>query len=94
MAQVTASGGDPERFNAPEEFACPRDNARQAITFGHGIHFCPGQPLARLEGRLAVTEWLRRMTNIRFAQEAPEFDWPFWFLLRGPGRLDVRFDRR
>ena len=54
-------------LEAPEEFDLSRSFRHPHMAFGHGAHFCPGASLARLEGRVAVGEILRRMKNIEFA---------------------------
>ena len=43
---------DPDVFDHPDEFDIHRADARRHIAFGHGIHFCLGAPLGRLEGRI------------------------------------------
>jgi cytochrome P450 len=86
-----AANRDPERFADPGDFDPRRRSARQALSFGHGIHFCPGQPLARFEARVAFTELLRRMDEIRLDEDADELQWPFWFVLRGPTSLPLLF---
>lgn len=85
-----AANRDPERFGCPAAFEVDRANSRQALTFGHGVHFCPGQPLARLESRIAFTELLRRLDDIRLDGDL-EPRYPFWFVLRGPESLPLRF---
>ena len=55
---------DPDAFENPDEFSLERD-PRMSLTFGHGIHRCPGMPLALLEIRVAVEELLRRTSSIR-----------------------------
>jgi cytochrome P450 len=59
-----AANRDPRVFADPESFDIRRENAMQHVAFGHGIHFCVGAPLARLEARsalLALRPLLERM---------------------------------
>lgn len=50
---------DERRFDDPDRFDIHRTMG-QHITFGHGVHFCLGASLARIEGRIAVEEVLKR----------------------------------
>jgi cytochrome P450 len=67
--QVFLSNGganrDPRQFECPAEFRATRENVRRHIAFGHGIHTCPGAPLARSEARITVERLLDRTTGIR-----------------------------
>jgi cytochrome P450 len=82
---------DPEVFDDPETFNHLRENAFQAMSFGHGRHFCPGQPLARLEAKLTFEEVLRRMKNIRLKKDS-ELTYDDWFVERGPTKMHIEFD--
>ena len=67
-------------------------NPNPHIAFGHGIHFCLGAALARLEGRVALTHLLDTLSDIQLADDAP---WePRQALhVHGPARLPVRVVR-
>lgn len=57
---------DPDAFD-PERFAGDRRPPRPILTFGHGIHLCPGAPLARLQIRVAFEELFGHFASIRLA---------------------------
>lgn len=59
LALVGAANRDERRWHDPERFDVFRPLVPN-IAFGHGIHFCLGAALARLEGRIALEEILRR----------------------------------
>ena len=58
---IMAAGNHDHRAFPPDgdTFDIHRD-IKQHLTFGHGIHFCLGAALARLEGRIGIEETLRR----------------------------------
>lgn len=59
MFLVGSANRDERRFSAGERFDIHR-KVGQHLSFGHGIHFCLGAALARLEGRVALEEVLKR----------------------------------
>jgi cytochrome P450 len=87
FAFMNAANRDPEAFADPERFDIGRDpNAH--LTFGHGIHFCLGAPLARLEAQIATTRLAERLPDIRLSGGDPE--WHDSLILRGVKRLPVQ----
>lgn len=79
---------DERRYPDPDRFDVTRD-ASGHVAFGHGIHFCLGAPLARLEARIALEALLSRLSDLRRTEEAVELI-PSFFL-RGPQRLPLTF---
>jgi cytochrome P450 len=92
-----AANRDPRKFECPAEFRPERENAREHLSFGHGIHFCPGAPLARTEGRVSVQRLLDRLDDIRISDEehgppgARQFRYLPTFILRGVTRLHLTY---
>ncbi|MGW7174131.1 cytochrome P450 family protein [Streptomyces xanthophaeus] len=80
---------DPARFPDPDDLDITRqDNAH--LAFGHGIHYCLGAPLARLEGQIAIGTALRRLPGLALAVAPDEIPWRPGGL-RGPQSLPVTF---
>ena len=84
-----AANRDPRRFDIADEFHLDRANARQHIAFGHGIHTCPGAPLARAEGCVSVERILDRMRDITISETehgpagARRYEYAPTYILRG-----------
>jgi len=60
---LLAADRDPDVFDDPETFDITR-NPNPHIAFGHGIHFCLGAPLARMEGNIAISQLIDRFPNL------------------------------
>jgi cytochrome P450 len=86
-SQVTVSLGaanrDPSRFPEPDVLELGRD---PHVAFGHGIHYCVGARLARIEGEIAFGTLLRRFPELALAAE-PEWRETF---IRGLASFRVR----
>ncbi|WP_395372984.1 cytochrome P450 [Streptomyces tubercidicus] len=87
---IADSGRDPLRFDDPARFDITRD-ARGHVAFGHGIHFCLGAPLARLEARIAVRTLLERCPKLELDAHPADLSWRLGALLRGPRQLPIRW---
>lgn len=81
-----SSNRDPDVFTDPDRLDLTR-TPNPHITFGAGIHFCLGAPLARLEMQVAFETILRRMPNLELLAE-PE--WKPTYIIRGLKSLPVR----
>ncbi|MCL6673410.1 cytochrome P450 family protein [Streptomyces panaciradicis] len=88
MIGLTAADRDPLRYPAPDRFDLHRDT-RGHLAFGHGIHYCLGAPLARLEARTALRTLLERAPELTL--DGPPGDWLPGMLMRGVRSLPVRW---
>jgi cytochrome P450 len=82
---------DERRYADSERFDVTRD-AGGHFAFGHGIHFCLGAPLARLEARIALEALLANFTGFALVDEGPP-DLVSSLFLRGPKHLHMTFER-
>jgi cytochrome P450 family 150 subfamily A5 len=97
MILPSAANRDPSEFENPDELRLDRENARQHIAFGHGIHTCAGAPLARAETNVSLQRILDRLDDIRISEShhggVGHRHWkytPTW-MLRGHDRLYIEF---
>jgi cytochrome P450 len=90
LVVLAAADRDPARFTEPDTLDLSRrDN--QHLGYGHGIHYCLGAPLARLEGRTALETLLRRLPDLQLATEPADLRWRGGLIMRGLRELPVRF---
>ncbi|MCU0492403.1 MAG: cytochrome P450 [Chloroflexaceae bacterium] len=89
LVVIGSADRDEARFANPDELDITRSDNRH-VAFGHGIHFCLGAPLARLEGEIAIGTLLRRLPNLRLAVPADELLWRPGLLIRGLQRFPVK----
>lgn len=90
LIALAAANRDPERFDGPDHLDVSRAENRH-IAFGHGIHFCLGAPLGRMEGEIAFTSLLTRFPELRLAVPPDELRWGHGdgLVLRGLSALPV-----
>jgi cytochrome P450 len=86
---IGSANRDPKQFRNAGLFDITRD-PNPHLAFGHGIHACLGAPLARLEARIALADFLERVKEFELASDEP---WePRQALgVHGPSRLPIRF---
>jgi cytochrome P450 len=92
LVAMADANHDPARFPSPERFDISRD-ARGHVAFGHGIHYCLGAPLARLEARIAIRTLLDRCPDLALDIHPAAITWRPGMMIRGPRSLPVRFTR-
>jgi len=83
-----AGNRDPEQFTAPAQLDLARRPNRH-LAFGHGLHYCVGAALARLEGQIAINSILRCLPQIEL--ETEDLEWNRNLTLRGLKSLPVVF---
>ncbi|GGN15521.1 cytochrome P450 [Lentzea pudingi] len=89
MVSLIAANRDPQRYENADQLDVTR-SAQGHVAFGHGIHFCLGAPLARLEFDVALTQLLARFPNLTLAAEPETLGWRDSTLIRGLHTLPVR----
>ena len=74
----------------PETLDIERADERH-LAFGHGIHFCLGAPLARMEGQIALDTLIHRFPELRLAGPVDQLHWGHGdgLVLRGLSALPV-----
>ena len=61
---------DERKYKNPDIFKPDRED-RTHLAFGHGIHFCLGAPLARIEGQIALKEIFTQFPRLRLETKKP-----------------------
>jgi cytochrome P450 len=91
LTMIGSANRDPKQFPAPDRFDITRE-PNPHIAFGHGIHFCLGAALSRLETRIALSDLLGRFRHFELATTDA---WPPRRALHvlGPAHLPLRVER-
>jgi cytochrome P450 len=90
IINLASANRDAEHFAHPEALDIDRTDVRH-LGFGHGIHFCLGAPLARMEGKIALDTLIHRFPELRLAVPAEQLHWGHGdgLVLRGLSALPV-----
>ena len=89
LIALSSANRDPSRYADPHRLDVGRDSSGH-LAFGHGIHYCLGAPLARLEAEIAFGELLARFGSMRLAVPASSLRWRPSTLIHGLETLPVR----
>ena len=89
LAMIGSANRDQSHFVDPDRFDIGRD-PNPHIAFGHGIHFCLGARLSRMEARVVLTEFLRRAARFELLEHVWQPRAPLHVL--GPEQLPIRFE--
>ena len=88
LLMLHSANRDPAVFPAPDEVIAGRDNLKDHLAFGYGIHYCVGAPLARLEMAVLLETLTDALPNMRLVpDQALEYTRNISF--RGPASLWV-----
>ncbi|MFE6854758.1 cytochrome P450, partial [Streptomyces sp. NPDC057674] len=90
MLSLASANRDPDRFPDPDRLDVHRRDGGH-LALGHGIHYCVGAPLARLETQIAVSTLLRRFPDLELAAPRDDLRWRPSMRARGLVALPVRF---
>jgi cytochrome P450 len=89
LTMIGSANRDPRAFEKPERFDVARD-PNPHLAFGHGVHFCMGAPLGRLEARVAIGHLLERVKGIELVGDG-KWEPRKGLHVHGPTRLPVLF---
>lgn len=90
IISLASANRDEKVFPNADRFDITRKNNRH-IAFGHGIHFCLGAPLARLEAKIAIPTLLHRMPDLKFKGKREDLKWSGSYLMRSLEELPLSF---
>jgi cytochrome P450 len=88
LPAIASANNDESVFADPEAFRLDRGDCPH-IAFGHGMHYCLGAHLARLELRVVLAALVRQLPGLRLAVALPELNWNSGRLFRGLAALPV-----
>ncbi|MFJ2826035.1 cytochrome P450 [Streptomyces sp. NPDC087263] len=90
LLSLAAANRDPRRFPDPDRLDLGRDTAGH-LALGHGIHYCLGAPLARLETEIALSALLERLPDLALDADPAELRWRPSLRARGLLALPVTY---
>src|SRR4029079_16288519 len=90
IAAIASANRDETQFVDPDKLDITREPNRH-LAFGHGIHFCLGASLARLEAQIAIKALLARTRDLQLAIQPSKLRWRRGLVLRGLSALPVSF---
>ncbi|MEH6527002.1 MAG: cytochrome P450 [Sneathiella sp.] len=88
FAMSNSANRDGDQFSDPDVLDLTRKKNRH-LTFGYGTHFCLGASLARLEGKIAINQFLERFPNYTCLDTVP-LDWIDSLSMRGLHNLPTK----
>jgi cytochrome P450 len=97
MLPLGAANRDPRHYEDPNEFRPERANAQTHLSFGRGLHTCPGGPLSRTEVRISLERLLDRIGEFRISEahhgrsDDRRYEFEPTYILRGHTALYLEF---
>lgn len=88
---MTSANHDERHFDNPDIIDLYRDNSADHLSFGYGSHQCMGKNLARMEMRIFLEEFTRRLPHMELVPDQT-FDYLPNVSFRGPEHVLVRWD--
>ena len=89
LALIGSANRDAEVFADPDRFDPDRSNTGEHLGFGHGVHFCLGAALARLEARIAIEELLAVAPRLEITGDVTQMT---SLVFRGPTAVPLSLD--
>jgi cytochrome P450 len=93
LVRYGSANRDETKFEHADQFLVDRENAKEHLAFGAGIHHCIGAYLARKEMQMAFPIVLQRLKNPRFAKGLNSFRYSPNILMRGVLELHIEFNK-
>lgn len=87
---LASADRDEAQFPGADTLDIARTSSKH-LAFGHGVHYCVGAPLARLEAQVALATLLRRLPGLRLNAAPDTLQWRGNMTLRGLQTLPVAF---
>ena len=88
---IGSANRDEACFADSETFDLMRDDTKEMMTFGHGVKYCLGAPLAKLEAQIVLEELTQRFPSLRLA-EGEAIPYRHNSAMRGPEQVIVEWD--
>ena len=90
LGVIGSANRDETVFENPDKLDIAREPNKH-LSFGHGIHYCLGAALARLEAQIAINTLLERMSRLRMKGSPEALRWRRSLILRGLESLPAKF---
>ncbi len=90
LGVIGSANRDETVFDNPDSLNIVRETNKH-LSFGYGIHFCLGAPLARMEAQIAINSIVHRLPELRLDGKPESLKWRSSLVLRGLEALPAKF---